>query len=290
MINFRSIKNLSIKLFRYSGLPALVRFLFQRKKVTIIYYHNITPDAFDNHIAFLKKRYSIISLQDYLANRTSHLKYRLIITFDDGHAGNYNLLPVLQKHNIQITIFLTSGLIDTKRHFWFLLKGLDQTTKAKLKTIGDTERLDQLMKMFDFSDTKEYSTAEALGMNQINAMKRFVDFQSHSVTHPCLPLCSDEKSETEIKVSKFQLEELLGTQINSLALPNGDYSKREFAICMDAGYKCVLTADFGFNTNANNNFILKRISTNDTKNIHELALRVTGVWRGFKNIRNSIKR
>ena len=43
----------------------------------------------------------------------------LIVTFDDGHIGNYDLLPVLRAKKIPVTIFLCAGIIDTKRHFWF---------------------------------------------------------------------------------------------------------------------------------------------------------------------------
>jgi len=275
-------KKILIKTLCFLGFPKLYRFLFQRNKVTIIYYHNIIPIEFEKHISFLKKRYSIISLQDYLNNRRTALKYRLIITFDDGHVGNYKLLSILQKHNIQITIFLTSGIINSNRHFWFLLEGLEKTTKALLKREKDTERLDQLKGMFDYFDAKEYSTVEALSIDQINEMKPNVDFQSHSITHPCLPMCSNEKAEREIKFSKQQLEEMLGIQINAFAFPNGDYSKRELDYCIDAGYNCVLTADFGFNHKSKSKFILKRISTNDIKSIDELALRVTGVWKSFK--------
>lgn len=284
----QKVKAFFISLIRYSGLPFLIRIFIQRKKVTIIYYHNISSFEFDNHLKYLKKKYSIISLQDYINNRSANLKYRLVITFDDGHAANFELLKVLKKHNVQITIFLTSGLINTNRHFWFLSNGLDKMTKAGLKKMGDNERLYQLKEKFGYEDSKEYSEAEALTYSQIIVMKQFVDFQSHSVTHPCLPLCTDEKAENEIKGSKIQLEKLLGTPVNSIAFPNGDYSERELDFSINAGYRSVLTADFGFNSGRQSNFVLKRVSTNDTNNLNELVLRVTGIWKGIKIIKQSI--
>ena len=45
--------------------------------------------------------------------------FPMVITFDDGHAGNYKLLPIFQTYNIPATIYVTSGLTGTNRHFWW---------------------------------------------------------------------------------------------------------------------------------------------------------------------------
>ncbi|MGA6949626.1 MAG: polysaccharide deacetylase family protein, partial [Candidatus Sulfotelmatobacter sp.] len=117
------IKKMGFLFLRMSGVPYIVRELAQRQRVTILVYHKPSPEAADCHFEALRRRYNIISLVDYLSYRTNahnHLPPKpLIVTFDDGHRGNYALKRVLEKHGIRATCFLCSGLAGTNRHFWF---------------------------------------------------------------------------------------------------------------------------------------------------------------------------
>ncbi len=56
----------------------------------------------------------------------------------------------------------------------------------------------------------------------------------------------------------------------------------------DAGYKCGITVDFGYNTINTDVFRLKRISVNDTEDINELIVKTSGVW-AFIKTRNGRK-
>src|SRR6266446_7532608 len=130
---------------RVTLLPFVLREVFQRRKVTIIVYHAPSVDVFDAHLTVLKRIYNIVSLSVYVEARQngdfSKLPPKaLILTIDDGHRGNYALKPVLEKHNVPVTIFICSGLVDTRRRFWFC----NQTTRPivqQLKTLPDEERL-----------------------------------------------------------------------------------------------------------------------------------------------------
>jgi peptidoglycan/xylan/chitin deacetylase (PgdA/CDA1 family) len=275
-------RKIALTMIKYSGLPLLSRNIFQKNKVTIIYYHRIAADVFDKHLALLKKYFNIIPLQSYLNGEAKRIKNRLVITFDDGHVSNFNLLPVLKKYNVQITIFLSSGLIGSNKHFWFLTAGLTDDYKKIIKRINDEDRLKRLFEKFHFSDAKEYDHAQALNIEQINKMLDYVDFQSHTITHPCLPQCSDEKALKEIRYSKDYLEKLLNKKINCMAFPNNNYTEREIRMSLESGYKYLLTGISGFNSDDGKCFLLKRISTNDTGDLNELLLRVTGVWRLLK--------
>jgi peptidoglycan/xylan/chitin deacetylase (PgdA/CDA1 family) len=268
-----------VKLMRYSGIPLLIRKFVQQAKVTIIYYHKVEASVFDRHLALLKKYYHIVPLQAYLNGQTKNIKNRLILTFDDGHASNFQLLPILKKHDARITIFITTGLIDSNRHFWFLINNLGEDDKADIKQLNDEERLEVLRKKYQYSDIREYEFAQALTSEQMLAMTEFVDFQSHTVSHPCLPKCSAEKALHEIAASKAFLEKMLAKDINCLAFPNNDYTEREIKMSRDSGYQYLFTANFGFNVDDENNYLLNRLSTNDTSDTNELLLRVTGIWK-----------
>ena len=112
---------------------------------------------------------------------------------------------------------------------------------------------------------------------QISEMKDYVDFQSHTMFHPILPSCDDNEARKEIFESKEFLENEYGLPINKIAFPNGDFSERDMLLVKEAGYKCSLTTEPGFNTLSSNIFRLKRISVLDNLNKNELAVLVSGI-------------
>lgn len=86
----------------------------------------VTAETFDHQLHFLKKYFHIVSLSD-VVNPKSALNPRLStisrplcsITFDDGWRDNCEIaFPILRKHQVPATIFLTTDFIGTNRTFW----------------------------------------------------------------------------------------------------------------------------------------------------------------------------
>ncbi len=274
------IKKLLFIFLRYSGLPLLFREVFQRKKVTILLFHDISRQEANNIFSSLIKKYSIISLDNYLEvlkNKKFDLlpKKSVIITFDDGHISNYNILPEIKKYNIPVTIFLCTEIINTNRHFWFHQKH-PNIPKNKLKELPDDER-QQLLKEIGFTQDKENGFPEALNSEQIKEMIPYVNFQPHTLFHPILPRCSYDRAKEEIFNSKHHLEENFQIEINAFSYPNGNYSDREIGLCKEAGYKCAITVDFGFNGRKTNPFRLKRLPVDGTEDVNELLVKASGL-------------
>jgi peptidoglycan/xylan/chitin deacetylase (PgdA/CDA1 family) len=279
------MKKLLYKILRYSGLVFLFRELIQRNKVTLLLYHDISRETAEKTFPWLAKRYNIIGLNDFInacknRNGLALPKKALVITFDDGHAGNYKLLPVVQHLNLPVTIFLCAGIINTKRHYWFTYTHPD-VSKSKLKRVSNQERL-KILRSIGFSPDREFQTAQAMTKAQILEIRNAFDLQAHTMSHPCLPRCTGEEAQEEIFTSKQILEKEYGLNINSIAYPNGDYSDRDIALAKEAGYQCGVTVDFGYNTPDADLFRLKRLSVNDTANLDELAVKASGVWQFFK--------
>lgn len=275
------IKKILIKTLLLSGIPYIFREYIQRKKVTIIVLHNPGQKEMEKYFQWLSANYNIISLDQYISYRggdkgISLPNKSLIITLDDGHIGNYNLLPILKSSGVPVSIFLCSGIVNTNRHYWFIYKSLN-TSSDSLKFIPNKNRLDYLAKI-GFSPSKEFSFPQALNKAQIMEMKEHVNFQGHTVFHPCLNRCSDEESWAEIHESKMQLESEYGLYINAIAYPNGDYSERDIRFVKQAGYTCGLTVDHGFNGKNTDLFKLKRYSVNDNDSLELLAIKASGVW------------
>ena len=134
-----------------------------RGRVAILTYHRVVSDrmvrdehiqpgmyvrgqSFDAHIAYLRSRFTIISLEELLdlwqTNRLKSDQSYCVITFDDGWKDNYQFaFPVLMKYRIPATIFLATDFIGTARWFWpdqmmlLLEKGREYATgSAERKT------------------------------------------------------------------------------------------------------------------------------------------------------------
>ncbi len=254
-------------------------------------FHDLDHKITDRVFSLLKKKYSVISLSDFIAALEQQSAHRippnaLILTFDDGHIGNFDLTPIAQKFNLPISIFVCSSLINTHRHFWFSRSSVeDQVEDLKRLTNGD--RCDRLRKL-GFEQENEYEFPQALQLEQIGAMKSCISFQSHTRFHPILPSCTDEEAHDEIWGGKLELEEKLGNKVDYFAYPNGDYSLRDEKIVRLAGFRAALTVDFGFNDLQSNRWRLKRIPIHDSLDVNEIVVKATGLW-SFLKTRNGVK-
>jgi len=293
----RLFRAAAFALLRFSGLPLLIREIWQRRRVTIIVYHALEAARADLHFAALRRRYNVIALSDFLDARSSQTRSSqttdrippkaLIITLDDGHRSNYELASVLKKHRIPVTIFLCSGIVGTQRHYWWFHTDDSVETQA-LKVRPDAERMEVLLSK-GHTDTREYETRQSLSRQEIAEMKAVTDFQSHTVFHPILPACSMERARREIVESKEALESEHGLKIYALAYPNGDYSDREVGLLQNAGYTCGLTLDAGFNDSKTDAFRLRRVALPDDTGVNEVIVKTSGLWALLRGVRSKSK-
>jgi len=276
-------------LLRYSGIPFLLRELMQRRKITILVYHAPPEVRVRNHFQALQARYHVIALADYLRAREEDEMWRLpskslIITFDDGHRNNFELRQLLEELRVPITIFLCSGIVGTHHHYWWF-HTRNASESGACKNMPDAERL-MFLSSRGYQAEKDYPDRQALSRSEIDALRPWVDFQAHTVTHPILPACSDEKAEREIRDCKGELERQYGFNIQAFAFPNGDYTEREIDLVRNAGYRCALTLDCGFNDQNTDLFRLKRVPLPEHASVSELLVKASGLWDLFRRVRH----
>jgi len=274
----RPLRRLIFGLLRWSGIPWLLRETAQRLSTTILVYHDPSSETMESHLHALRCRYNVISLAEYVANRSGKIhsplpRKSLVITLDDGYVGNYDLRGVFKRFEVRPTIFVCTGLIGTSRGFWFRHAPDAET----LKRLPDDDRL-VLLESSGFNVDAELPNREALSNDEIGGLSSFADIQSHTATHPILPTCTDDRAETEVRGSKLHLEESFGFKVYALAYPNGDYSEREISLARAAGYQCALTVNGGSNTRRADLFRLKRIAIDDRDCVDALIVKASGLW------------
>lgn len=273
------MRRLIFKLLRWTGVPFLLREVLQRNRVSILCYHDPRAQDFERHVRLLSRRYNIIPLQRYLDWRRrpgiGMPPRALVLTLDDGHKNNYQLRELLQRADIPVTIFLCSGIVGTKRHFWWTNAPTERLDE--LKRLSDHERREAL-RLRGFTETKDFLERQALSGEEIFRLRSLVDFQSHTKFHPILPQCDDLRAADEIRNSKRDLEARFGLHIYAFAYPNGDYSERDLELVRHAGYECALTIDGGYNDVRTDLFRLRRIPMHDAADDDELMVKASGLW------------
>ncbi len=82
-------------------------------------YYNmaVTPAHFEEQLVFLKENFLISRFADDWSNVN---ETSVVITFDDGYEDNFlYAFPMLKKHNIPATIFVSTGNVGNDREFWW---------------------------------------------------------------------------------------------------------------------------------------------------------------------------
>lgn len=275
-------------LVRFSGLPFLFREVLFRNKATIIVYHDPSPEVFGVHLAYLTRRFNIISVERLVAaieqDGWKNIPPKsLVITIDDGHLGNFALLETIEKFRVPVTIYACAGIVATQRHYWFL--DFANLTE-QLKPLPNRMRLKQLAAVNGYYPERGFTARQALSKAEIIDMQgQGIDFQSHTQFHPILTTCIDEECWSEIIESRKALEDLLQRRVTHFAYPNGDYGDREIAYLQQAGYRSARTIDVGWNGPQTNRYALKGMVISDDATLNEMVAQLCGIFPYFRYLR-----
>jgi peptidoglycan/xylan/chitin deacetylase (PgdA/CDA1 family) len=136
----------------------------------------------------------------------------IILTFDDGYQDNYELaFPALQDFGFKAVVYLVADA-ERRTNFW---------------------------------DPDEPS-APLLSNGQIREMASSgIEFGSHTVTHPRLPEISERQIRQELKDSKSAIEQIVGSEVLSLAYPYGAVNPFVRLIAAEEGYTFAAAGNTG---------------------------------------------
>jgi len=267
-------------LYYYTGFHFFLMKSCDKRKATILVYHDPTPENLREHLEYLSKTYRFITLSTLVeAIQTRDWSTippnALVLTFDDGHKGNRAVLDLLKAYRVMPTISLCSDIVATNRHFWWKNGAMDVAVPKKMNC---EEMFLHLREIAGFVPEKEYPDRQALSLDELRAMTPFVEFGSHTRFHPVLTNCDDKRCFHELADSKKFLEELLQTPIEHFVYPNGDYGERETRLVKTCGYRSGRTLDIGRNGVDADPFRLKAIAIEDDASINILRAQISGFF------------
>ncbi len=252
------MKRLLYSLFTSTGFDRLL-LRVNGRRLRILAYHGICDDraagepwvppyfvrasAFADQLAYLQRHTSVLPLSRAIgALERGTLPHRAVsITFDDGYANNLQVgYPLLEKHGLPATIFLSTAPVETGEFYPFIRLRLIRLAQARTgtrapglaKPLPDYKRepLDRVL-----TTTEEVwqelrpdlspGQTETLRPLRPEEVRRFdpqlIEFGAHSHTHCILGNETPERRQREISVSVQKVAEWTGKPATLFSYPNG---------------------------------------------------------------------
>lgn len=255
------------------GLYALVRWLMRKNPRIIMFHrfseqrkqHCVSSSELEKQLIYLKKHFNILSLSQLRLcseQGKSPPNNSIVLTIDDGYRDFYEVAyPVLKKHGVPATLYVTTGFINKELWLWpdqitWLLNNVTDVSKTiklgethsksiEISTIDDSNRQQIWSRVTSYlltvDDTKKHewitSFAGQLGKplpdiipdeysacswQQLAEMQKHgIEIGGHTHTHPSLGQVDDEQLQTELNTCMKFLDEKLGKRDRDFCFPNG---------------------------------------------------------------------
>lgn len=238
---------------------------FNSTDVLSVYFHNPSARAFEQFILWAKRKgYYFVDLNElllYIDTGVKNHKKIAYISLDDAWQGNLNLLSVVEKYQVPITIFAPVEPLRDGNFWWEYVGKLGGFSLVnKFKQLPEAEFKSELNKI------KESITLERMAMTLAELKKisqhPLVDIQSHSYNHPILTNCTDESLDAELRLSKDELASIIGKEIIAFSYPNGSLSNREVG-ATGKYYACAFTTVSDYPTVGCNKLLIPRVALTD---------------------------
>ncbi|OSC28843.1 polysaccharide deacetylase [Mycobacterium vulneris] len=281
-------------------------------------WHVLDAALYRRQLAYLRKHFHVLPLEealDCLAAGT--LPPRAVaITFDDGTRNlATNAVPVLRALKLPAAVFLATGPMGSGETLWpdRLWLAIARTTVdeldmgalglgarsldgeanrgkvyaaavERLKDLPDAQRiavLDNVLDALDYRDGGDAGPFRMLSWDEAREIVSdgLVTLYPHTVTHPILSRCSDNKVAQEINESCAVLERETGRAPTVFAYPNGrlqDFDVRAKAVLVGHGVRWALSTAAGFADRRCDPMALPRLAVGGDSSFDYFRLMVSG--------------
>lgn len=263
-----------------------------KNKVLSIYFHNPSVLVFESIIKWLNRHgFKIVSIKEFQESFDKGKcpnEKTVFISFDDAWSGNLKLIPVLEKYNVPITLFVPTRAIDDGQIWLNIVRSQFSKIDKELRkgiNITDIKKISyhQGIKLYDAAISLSEVKREIMTKQQLLKFSKYATIGSHTVTHPILTNCAAEIVELELDKSKKTLNEWNLDINESFAYPNGSYNKETIDVLKKSEYKYAFTTEPTIvDLFANeNNYTIPRICIPDNLGKYENLARMSTVWSKF---------
>lgn len=220
----------------------------------------VTPERFEAQLAFLKNEgWNFFTISELWRKWDSLPEKSVAITFDDGYADNlHNVLPLLEKHDANATIYM---VVDRHDRDW-------STHKKAHHNTGELAREPKL-------------TDEE--MRQLVSSGR-IEIASHTLTHINMATTARDDKRHELEQAREQLEKECGLPVHSFAYPFGIFGDEDVQLVRECGYETAVTTIDGIDLHEPrpDPLRLKRIKVSGKDNQLAFVMRLRGGKRGWR--------
>jgi len=281
---------------------------------------SITPDFLDLTLRELDARgFEVIGL-DAVPERLAEPDYGppfAVLTFDDGYRDNVaHARPVLARHGVPWTLFVTSAFADQTGRLWWIeleraIERLDRVRidigsrsvdlparspgekalafDALYRDLRGGGEADLLARIADLSRQAGFQPGQVaselcLSWDELRALGRdpAVTIGAHTVSHPMLAKHAPEVAASEIADGRARVEQELDRPVRHLSYPVGDPGSagpREFALAQSLGFATAVTTRPGhlFGGHSGHLHALPRVSVNGC---HQSRAALAGLLSG----------
>jgi peptidoglycan/xylan/chitin deacetylase (PgdA/CDA1 family) len=200
-------------------------------KIISFYYHAPIVKGVEKIIKYYKERgYRFVNVDELLKIMQSGVPVHERLAFlslDDGWKQNFELLPIIEKYQVPICIFVSTQPVIDGNFWWeYVGKVRDKQGVNEFKLLS----YDEFYRQLDKIKKTVTLTRSAMTIDEVKEISKhpLVSIQAHTVNHPILTSVPDSVLEMEMMDSKRILEEWTGKKIIAFSYPNGRNSSREY--------------------------------------------------------------
>lgn len=266
----------------------------------------VTQSAFERQLRYLKGNARVLPLADAIARlQEGSLPPRSVsLTFDDGYANNLELAqPLLARHGMSATVFLSSAYIETGELYPFLKLKLIRLSAAAGRPIAAEPLLDYKSAPLDtvmeraapwWESVRSSLTAEQrrflrpLTIDEVlSADPEVIEFGAHSHTHCILSNESPERRQREIRISVDKVRQWSGRPVRLFSYPNGehgDFGETDKEALRAEGVEAAVTGIGGANSTGADPFALRRYPITISHDECRFRAEVTGFRAALQNM------
>jgi peptidoglycan/xylan/chitin deacetylase (PgdA/CDA1 family) len=266
-------------------------------------------DRFLTHL--VAQKWDVVTIGEALRrSESAHDNSRYVnFSIDDCYRDTFELVaPVFRRHNVPLTLFVTTGIPDGTASIWpigleyALLERDEVLLDARVVRLSTPEErraaYRQIASMWDGPDAPRHYAAfcaenrvnmdamhwaHAITWDMLEALAKdpLIEIGAHTVSHPRISSLAPGDALAEIEGARVRLNQRLGIDVRHFAFPygrSGDCGPRDFALARKAGFLSAATTRKGLVRGGQDRFSLPRNTINGShRSVSAMEMHLLGL-------------